>query len=80
MWTVSLSSVLFWLQDDDKDDDYENAPHGNQYNINMGPIHNRPFANPYKSDLVYENFDSNTNQSDFIYENVNITNGWGNIT
>ncbi|KAI4895644.1 hypothetical protein NFI96_008558, partial [Prochilodus magdalenae] len=55
--------------DDDKDD-YENAPHGNQYNLNMGPIHNRPVANPYKSDLVYENFDSNTNQSDSKYEKI----------
>ncbi|KAL6482316.1 hypothetical protein MHYP_G00103960 [Metynnis hypsauchen] len=57
--------------DTNKEDDYENVPHGNRYNISMGPVQS-PNPNPDISDLVYENLDPNTNQSDLIYENVNI--------
>ncbi|KAL6482319.1 hypothetical protein MHYP_G00103990 [Metynnis hypsauchen] len=53
---------------DDDDDDYENVPHGKQYDISMIPVHQS--LNPNRSDLVYENPDPNTNQSDSDYENI----------
>ncbi|KAI4892576.1 hypothetical protein NFI96_013852 [Prochilodus magdalenae] len=68
--SVVISQRTAKQNTDDDDDVYENIQHGNQYNLNMGPIHNRPDANPNRSDLVHEDFDSNTNQSDSEYQKI----------
>ncbi|KAL7845218.1 hypothetical protein AOLI_G00234100 [Acnodon oligacanthus] len=64
--TKVILSVQMLQQDD------ENVPHGNQYDISMVPVYQSLKSCPDISDSDYDNMAGNTDQSDFIYENVNI--------